>query len=150
MEALWMQEALSEARLALAAGEVPIGAVVVQGDRIVGRGHNQTERSKDPTAHAEILALRQAAQTLGGWRLPGCDLYVTAEPCSMCAGAIVLSRIEHLYIGAMDPKAGAAGSLYNIPQDDRLNHRVEITTGLLQEESAELLRSFFKELRKRK
>ena len=145
-----MQEALSEARLALAAGEVPIGAVVVQGDRIVGRGHNQTERSKDPTAHAEILALRQAAQTLGGWRLPGCDLYVTAEPCSMCAGAIVLSRIEHLYIGAMDPKAGAAGSLYNIPQDDRLNHRVEITTGLLQEESAELLRSFFKELRKRK
>ena len=146
----WMEEALAEARKALALGEVPIGAVVVKDGTIVGRGYNRTETDKDPTCHAEILALRQASQTLGGWRLPGCSLYVTTEPCSMCSGAIVLSRIENLYIGTMDPKAGACGSLYNIPQDTRLNHQVNIVRGIREEDCGDLLREFFRSLRKKK
>lgn len=146
----FMRLALEEARKALEKGEVPIGAVIEKDGQIVGRGHNLTESSKDPTAHAEMTALRQAAQTLGGWRLPGCAMYVTAEPCSMCAGAIVLSRIPRLYIGAMDPKAGACGSVYNIVSDSRLNHSVQTETGLLAEECSQLLKEFFKSLRKKK
>ena len=143
----YMQEALKEANAAAAEGEVPIGAVIVRGGEIIARAHNRTEQDKDPTAHAEILAIREAASRLGGWRLPGCSMYVTVEPCSMCAGAIVWSRIERLYIGAMDPKAGACGSLYNIPCDSRLNHNVEIETGLMGEECSRLMKDFFRKLR---
>ena len=143
----YMQEALKEAKAAAAEGEVPIGAVIVRGGEIIARAHNRTEQAKDPTAHAEILAIREAAARLGGWRLPGCSMYVTVEPCSMCAGAIVWSRIERLYIGAMDPKAGACGSLYNIPCDSRLNHNVEIETGLMSEECSRLMKDFFRKLR---
>ena len=143
----YMLEALKEANAAAAEGEVPIGAVIVRGGEIIARAHNRTEQAKDPTAHAEILAIREAAARLGGWRLPGCSMYVTVEPCSMCAGAIVWSRIERLYIGAMDPKAGACGSLYNIPCDSRLNHNVEIETGLLGEECSRLMKDFFRKLR---
>jgi len=146
----YMQEALEEARKAAAMGEIPIGAVIIKDGRIIGRGHNQTETRKDPTAHAEILAIRQAAETLGGWRLLNCEMYVTAEPCSMCAGAIVWSRIEKLHIGTMDPKAGACGSVFNIPQEKKLNHYVEIETGLMQEECSCLMKDFFKQLRKKK
>ena len=143
----YMQEALKEANAAAAEGEVPIGAVIVRDGEIIARAHNRTEQDKDPTAHAEILAIREAAARLGGWRLPGCSMYVTIEPCSMCAGAIVWSRIERLYIGAMDPKAGACGSLYNIPCDSRLNHNVEIETGLMGEECSRLMKDFFRKLR---
>jgi len=143
----YMQEALKEANAAAAEGEVPIGAVIVRDGEIIARAHNRTEQAKDPTAHAEILAIREAASRLGGWRLPGCSMYVTVEPCSMCAGAIVWSRIERLYIGAMDPKAGACGSLYNIPCDSRLNHNVEIETGLMGEECSRLMKDFFRKLR---
>lgn len=145
-----MKEALKEAEKAAASGEVPIGAVIVKDGEIIGRGHNETETSKDPTAHAEMTAIRQAASKLGGWRLTGCTMFVTVEPCSMCAGAIVWSRIRKLFIGTMDPKAGACGSIFNIPQESRLNHFVEIETGLLQEECSSLMKNFFKELRKRK
>ena len=145
-----MLEALKEAQKARDLGEVPIGAVVVKNGEIIGRGHNLTETSKDPTAHAEMQAIRQAAATLGGWRLIGCQMYVTAEPCAMCAGAIVWSRIETVYIGTMDPKAGACGSVFNIVQEEKLNHRVNIETGLLQEECSQILKDFFKALRKTK
>ncbi|MCI6820482.1 MAG: tRNA adenosine(34) deaminase TadA [Clostridiales bacterium] len=146
----YMKEALAEAKKAAAAGEVPVGAVIVKDGEIIGRGHNETETAKDPTAHAEMIAIRQAAKNLGGWRLTGCTMYVTTEPCSMCAGAIVWSRISRLFIGTMDPKSGACGSVFNIPQESRLNHFVEIETGLMQEECSSLMKSFFKELRKRK
>ena len=116
----FMEEALVEAKKAAAMGEVPVGAVIVQNDQIIARGHNRTETDRDPTAHAEMIAIRQAAKTLGGWRLPNCTMYVTLEPCSMCAGAIVWSRIERLVIGTEDPKAGACGSVFNIPQDELL------------------------------
>ena len=143
-----MKEALKEAEKAAAIGEVPIGAVVVKDGIIIGRGHNKTETAKDPTAHAEMEAIRAASAALGGWRLLGCDMYVTAEPCSMCAGAIVWSRIENLYIGTMDPKAGACGSVFNIVQEDKLNHQVNVTTGILQEECSRLLKDFFRSLRR--
>ena len=146
----YMLEALEEAKKAYDLGEVPIGAIVEKDGEIIGRGHNLTETAKDPTAHAEMIALRQAAENLGGWRLLGCNLYVTAEPCAMCAGAIVWSRIEKLYIGTMDPKGGACGSVFNIPQEPKLNHYVEIETGILQEECQQILKAFFKELRKKK
>lgn len=145
-----MLEALKEAKKAESLGEVPIGAVIVRDGVIIGRGHNMTETAHDPTAHAEMQAIRQASQALGGWRLLGCEMYVTAEPCAMCAGAIVWSRIETLYIGAMDPKAGACGSVFNIPQEEKLNHRVDIHTGLMQEECSKILKDFFKSLRKTK
>ena len=145
-----MNEALEEARKAAAAGEVPIGAVIVKDGEIIGRGHNRVETLKDPTEHAEIAAIRMAASHLGGWRLIGCDMYVTAEPCSMCAGAIVWSRIEKLYIGTPDPKAGACGSVFNIPQNPRLNHFTEIEIGLMQEECSGILKDFFKNLRNKK
>ena len=145
----WMEQALLEARKAQAIGEVPIGAVLVRQGQIIGRGYNQVETTKDPTAHAEILAIREAAGQVGGWRIPDSTLYVTMEPCSMCAGAIVLARIDQLVIGAMDPKAGACGSLFNIPQDQRLNHSVTIESGILEEKCSLLVRQFFQSLRAR-
>lgn len=145
-----MEEALREAQKAAKLGEVPIGAVIVKNGHIVGRGHNLTETTKDPTAHAEMEAIRQAARSLGGWRLIGCDMYVTAEPCAMCAGAIVWSRIENLYIGTMDPKAGACGSVFNIVQEKKLNHNVKIETGMMQEQCSSILKDFFKNLRRTK
>ncbi len=148
-----MQEALAEARRAAEIGEVPIGAIIVRegesGGEIVGRGHNRREIDRDPLAHAEILAIRQAAERVGGWRLTGCTMYVSLEPCAMCAGALVNSRIERLVWGAPDPKAGWCGTLGNLVQDPRLNHRLEMTAGVLEEESAALLRGFFASLRKR-
>jgi tRNA(adenine34) deaminase len=144
-----MQEALAEARRAAEIGEVPIGAVIVREDQIVGRGHNRRECDGDPLAHAEILAIRQAAERIPGWRLNGCTIYVTLEPCAMCAGALVNSRIDRLVYGAADPKAGYCRTLGNLIQDPRLNHRLEMTVGVLEEESAALLRGFFGALRRR-
>lgn len=139
-----MQRALACAREALLTDDVPIGAVVLGPDgRILARACNRREADSDPTAHAEVLALRQAAAVLGTWRLSGCTLVVTLEPCAMCAGAVVLSRVSRLVFGAFDDKAGAAGSLWDIPRDRRLNHRPEVVTGILAEESAQLLRTFF-------
>lgn len=146
----FMREALQEAQKALEIGEVPIGAIIERDGIIIGRGHNRTETAKDPTGHAEMIAIRQAAETLGGWRLLGCRLYVTTEPCVMCAGAIVLARLEKIYIGTMDPKAGACGSLMNIPQDERLNHYTEIETGVLKQECQQIMKDFFKTLRQKK
>jgi len=143
----WMEEALAEARRAAALGEVPIGAVVVRAGVIVGRGHNRREVDGDPLAHAELLALREAADRTEGWRLSGCTMYVTLEPCPMCAGALVASRLDRLVYGAADPKAGFCGSLGNLAQDPRLNHRLEMSSGVLAEESAALLRGFFAALR---
>jgi tRNA(adenine34) deaminase len=143
-----MKEALKEARKAAKKGEVPIGAVVVKEDKIIGRGHNLRESANDPTAHAEIIAIRKASKKLKNWRLASCTLYVTVEPCIMCAGAIVLARIDRLVYGADDLKAGAVKSLYEAVSDRRLNHRVkEIRSGVLKDECAALLRSFFSGLR---
>lgn len=144
---VFMREALAEARRAFALGEVPIGAVVVRDGEIIGRGYNRRETGKDPTAHAEILALREAAARLGGWRLPRTIVYVTIEPCPMCAGALVQARIEHLVYGAPDPKGGGIDSLYNIGQDPRLNHRFTVTRGVLAEECAALMQEFFRQRR---
>lgn len=138
-----MRIALQEAERAYEEGEVPVGAVVVHGERVIGRGHNQTMLLKDPTAHAEIIAITAAASAMEEGRLDGCSLYVTLEPCPMCAGAIVNARLAHLYFGAYDAKAGAAGTLYSITDDARLNHRAETIGGLLDNECAELLRAFF-------
>jgi tRNA(adenine34) deaminase len=146
---IWMREALAEARLAAEIGEVPIGAVIVRDGEVIGRGHNRREIDADPLAHAEVLAIRQAARTVGGWRLTGCAMYVTLEPCAMCAGALVNSRVERLVYAAPDPKAGWCGTLGNLVQDPRLNHRLAMTVGVLEEESAALLRGFFASLRKR-
>ena len=143
----WMTQALAEARHAAELGEVPIGAVVVLGGEVVGRGHNRREIDGDPLAHAELLAIREAAIRVQGWRLAGCSMYVTLEPCPMCAGALVASRIDRLVYGAADPKAGFCGSLGNLVQDPRLNHRLEVSSGVLAEESAALLRGFFASLR---
>ena len=143
-----MEAALAEAEAAASEGEVPIGAVVVWENRIIGRGRNRVEATQDPTAHAEIIAIGAAAQTVKTWRLDEATLYVTLEPCHMCAGAIVLARIARLVFGAMDPKAGACGSLAMVPQDLRLNHRVEVVSGVFAEESAELLQRFFRERRR--
>lgn len=139
-----MREALAEARRAVATGDVPVGALVVGPDGVVvGRGHNAREAERDPTAHAELIALRRAAAALGRWRLDDCTLVVTLEPCTMCAGAIVLARVPRLVLGAWDPKAGACGSLWDVVRDRRLNHRVEVVGGVLEDESAGLLREFF-------
>ena len=144
---LFMQAALDEARAAQACGEVPIGAVVVLNGEIIGRGHNRRETFDDPTAHAEMLAIRQAAQTIGHWRLLETTLYVTLEPCVMCMGAIILARIPRLVYACRDPRAGAAGSLYDFSRDERFNHRVTVEEGVLGEECSELLSGFFRELR---
>lgn len=145
----YMEYALQEALISEKLGEVPIGAVIVKDGEIVGRGHNLTETTKDPTAHAEMMAIRQASENLGGWRLTGCEMYVTCEPCSMCAGAMVWARLEKVHIGTMDPKAGAAGSVLNVLEEPKLNHHVEIETGIMQEECSEILKRFFKERRNR-
>lgn len=139
-----MQEALALAERALESEDVPVGALVERGGRVIGRGFNQREKLQDPTAHAEMLALTAAAADVGHWRLEDCTLYVTLEPCAMCAGALVLARVRRLVFGAYDEKAGACGSLYEISQDPRLNHRVETIGGVLAGPSAELLREFFR------
>jgi tRNA(adenine34) deaminase len=143
----WMREALSLAEQAAALGEVPVGAVIVRDGEILGRGHNRREIDGDPLAHAELLALRQAAALVEGWRLLDSTLYVTLEPCAMCAGALVNSRVTRLVYGAADPKAGFCGSLGDLARDPRLNHRLEVTAGVLAEECGDLLRSFFARLR---
>ena len=143
----WMRVALEQARRAAALGEVPVGAVVVRGDELLGAGHNRREVDGDPLAHAELLALRQAAMAVEGWRLVGCMMVVTLEPCAMCAGALVNSRVERLVYGAADPKAGFCGSLGDISRDPRLNHRLEVVSGVMAEECGELLRDFFRGLR---
>jgi tRNA(adenine34) deaminase len=139
----FMRAALAEARAADEADEVPVGAVIVHQGRIIGRGHNQRHTLRDPTAHAEMLALTAAAQHLADWRLAGCTLVVTLEPCTMCAGAIVLARIERLVFGADDPKAGACGSVYTITDDPRSNHQVAVTRGVLEDECSAILQQFF-------
>lgn len=143
----WMKLAMKEAERAFDLGEVPIGAVVVRNSEIVGRGHNLVERLKDPTAHAEIIAITAACETLGSKFLDGCTLYVTLEPCPMCAGAIVWSRVDRLVFGAFDEKAGAASTLYNIPQDPRLNHRVDVVSGVEADRAAGLMQAFFQQRR---
>ncbi|MGE5176345.1 MAG: tRNA adenosine(34) deaminase TadA [Hyphomicrobiales bacterium] len=144
----FLEAALVEARAAEAEGEVPVGAVVVWDGRIIGRGHNRVEGAQDPTAHAEILAIGAACQTVKTWRLDEATLYVTLEPCHMCAGAIVLARVSRVVYGARDPKAGACGSLAMVPQDLRLNHRAEIFGGVMADECSELLESFFRSRRR--
>ena len=146
-ELAFMRRALAAAELAAGRGEVPVGAVVVVGDDVVAVAHNERETASDPTAHAEILALRAASESTGTWRLDGCTLYVTLEPCAMCAGAIVLARLDRVVFGAADPKAGFTGSLGNLVQDERLNHRVELEGGVEAEASGDLLRAFFRERR---
>jgi tRNA(adenine34) deaminase len=136
--------ALAEAECAAQAEEVPVGAVVVKDGRVLGRGHNRTRLDEDPTAHAEMVAIRAAANALGSWRLEGCSLYVTLEPCAMCAGAIVLARLDRLVFGAADPKAGACGSLRNVVEDPRLNHRIKVGRGVLERECGEVLKAFFR------
>lgn len=144
----FMRRALTEAERAAALGEVPVGAVLVMGDDVVAVAHNERESQGDPTGHAEVVALRRAAARLGGWRLTDADLYVTLEPCPMCAGAMINARVRRLIYGCDDPKAGAARSLYRLLDDGRLNHRVEVVAGVLGDESAALLRSFFSRLRR--
>ncbi len=144
---LYMQMALEEARRAAEHDEVPVGAVIVKEGQVISRAFNRREMDNDATAHAEILAIRAGGQHLNNWHLDDCTIYVTLEPCPMCAGAIVLARINRLVYGAADPKTGAAGSLYNIVRDNRLNHQVLITAGVLAEDSAGLLREFFRERR---
>ncbi len=139
-----MRLALAEAKAAKAAGEVPVGAVVVREGEVVGRGYNRTRQDGDPTAHAEMLAIRLAAAHLGDWRLEGCTVYVTLEPCAMCAGAMVLARVPRLVLGARDPKSGACGSVRNVVEDSRLNHRLEVRRGVLETACGEVLRAFFK------
>ena len=146
-ELAFMRRALAAAELAGGRGEVPVGAVVVVGDEIVAVAHNERETGGDPTAHAETLALRRAAAALGRWRLLDADLFVTMEPCPMCAGALVNARVRRLYFGCDDPKAGAVRTLYTLTEDARLNHRVEVYPGVLGAEGAALLRGFFSRLR---
>lgn len=141
-----MKEALKEAQNS--SYEVPIAAIVVYENEIVARAHNLVESNQDPTAHAEIIAIRQASKFLGSWRLLDCSMYVTLEPCPMCAGAIINSRIKRLVIAAMDPKRGSCGSVYNLVEDETFNHRVELRTGVMEEESRKLLQDFFKKRRK--
>ena len=147
---VFMQEALVEAGRAEALAEVPIGAVVVRAGEIVGRGHNLRETNQDPTAHAEMIAIRQSAERLGSWRLLDCTLYVTLEPCVMCMGGIILARIPYLVYGCRDPKVGAVGSIYNLAEDERFNHRVEVRENVLQNECSEQLSEFFRRLRQQK
>ncbi len=141
----YMAIAMAEARDAAQSGEVPVGAVLIRSDgRILAQNHNRRETDRDPTAHAEMLVLRQAAEKLGGWRLPGTTLYVTLEPCTMCAGALILSRVERVVFGTRDPKGGALVSLYQLGEDARLNHRIDVISGVLEEPSREILQEFFR------
>lgn len=143
----FMEQALAEAEKAYQLDEVPIGAVIVKDGIIIGRGHNLRERDKDPTLHAEMIAIRQASAAIGGWRLIDCDLYVTIEPCPMCAGAIMQARIQRVIFGARDPKAGCAGSLYNLLEDQRFNHRVEVIEGILEDSCSGIMKNYFKQKR---
>lgn len=144
----FMEEAIKEALKAQSVGEIPVGAVVVKGDEIIGRGGNRRRACQDPTAHSEIIALREAAHNLSTWNLSGCDIYVTLEPCPMCAGAIVQSRIRRLIYGCSDPKAGASGTLYDITGDTRLNHRCDTIKGVMEGRCRKILQEFFIECRK--
>ena len=144
----WMREALKQAAAAAEAGEVPVGAVIVQNGRILGRAHNQVEQLRDATAHAEMIALTQASEAVGNWRLSGCVIYVTMEPCPMCAGALVLSRVSKIVYGADDPIAGACGTVFNIAAEPKLNHRIPVVKGILAEECGSRVREFFRERRK--
>ncbi len=143
----YMQLALEQAKLAPALGEVPIAAVLISEGQVLSRVHNFREIWQDPTAHAEVVAIREAATRLGTWRLTGTTLYVTVEPCSMCTGAIIQSRISRVVFGARDPKAGACGSVFNLPDERRLNHRVQVIGGILERESQDLIQTFFRRLR---
>lgn len=145
----WMHAAIAQARMAEAIGEVPIGAVIVRDNEVIGTGYNRRETDRDPTAHAELMAIREASEKLGAWRLLGCTLYVTLEPCPMCAGAILQARIERVVYGAPDPKAGCAGTLMDLLQDTRFNHRLPWRSGVLRDECANLLTQFFRQLRTR-
>jgi len=144
----YMRMAIDQAYIAEENGDVPIGCVIVYENRVIAKGYNQREQLHDPTAHAEIIALTQAAEFIGNWRLHGCTIYVTLEPCPMCAGALVLGRLDRLVYGTEDPKTGAVKSLYNIVQDDRLNHRLEVTSGVMQKECQEQLQAFFQKRRR--
>ena len=150
MEKKFMQEALKEAKKAYDKLEVPVGCVIVKDGKIIGRGHNLKETKKDTTKHAEIIAIQKASKKLDSWRLLDCEMYVTLEPCSMCAGAIINSRIKKLYIGALDEKTGVAGSVFNLFEDYTFNHKVEVEKGILKEECEKIIKDFFKELRKQK
>ena len=145
-----MLEALKEAKKAYKKGEIPVGAVIVKDNKIIARAHNLKEIKKDTTKHAEIIAIQKASKNIEAWRLIDCEMYVTLEPCSMCAGAILQARIKNLYIGAMDEKTGACGSVLNLLEDYKFNHKVEIQRGLLADDSEYILKEFFKELRKKK
>lgn len=145
----FMRMALREAERALEQGEVPVGCVIVQGGQVVGKGFNQRETLQDPTAHAEIIAITAAAASLGSWRLEQTQLYVTLEPCPMCAGAIILARIPEVHFGASDPKAGVCGTLMNLLEDERFNHQPKVHSGLLEEECGSMLTEFFREIRRR-
>lgn len=146
----YMRVAMAEAKQAEIMGEVPIGAIVVHDGKIIGRGHNMREKFQDATYHAEVLAIMEACQNLGSWRLEDCDLYVTLEPCIMCSGAIINSRIHRVIYAAPDPKAGAVTSLYQLLQDKRLNHQVEVKSGVLATECGDMLRQFFRAIRKKR
>lgn len=145
----FMRLALSEAEHAFEEDEAPIGAIIVSENKIIGRGYNRTRSLNDATAHAEMIAITSATETVADWRLLDCDLYCTLEPCIMCSGAAVLARVRHIYFGAQEPKFGGCGSIFSIPDDTRLNHTIEITGGILQEESAQLMRDFFQRLRRK-
>lgn len=150
MKEAWMKEALKEAKKAYEKEEVPVGAVIVKEGKIIARAHNLKENKQDTTCHAELLAIQKASKKLNAWRLENCEMYVTLEPCSMCAGALIQSRIKKVYIGTMDYKTGACGSVYNLLEDYTFNHKVEYETGILKEECEAILQDFFKELRKKK
>ena len=146
----FMRMALDLAADGSAVGEVPVGVVIVKDGEVIGRGRNYVEEFKDPTAHAEMVAIKDALKTVGGWRLTNCEMYVTLEPCAMCAGAIVHARLRKVYIGTTDPKTGACGSVMNIPADPHLNHHPEMVVGVLQEECSSILKNFFSQLRRNK
>jgi len=144
---IFMKEALAEAKKAMEKGEIPVGAVVVLGGEVIGRGHNLREATGDPTAHAEMLALREAARAIGHWRLIGCTLYVTLEPCPMCAGAVINGRVDRVCFGAFDPKAGCCGTLYDLTGERKFNHHPDVAGGVLNDECAALLKEFFSKRR---
>lgn len=148
MEQEFMKEALKEAKKAYKKLEVPVGVVIVKNGKIIARAHNEKEEKQDTTKHAEIIAIKRASKKIKNWRLTDCQMYVTLEPCSMCAGALINSRIQKVYIGAMDEKTGACGSVLNLLKDYKFNHQVEIETGILETECENILKEFFKELRK--
>jgi len=147
MNEFFMKKALEEAQKAFDKDEVPVGAIIVRDGEVIAAAHNCRELSKDATAHAEMLAIREACEALGGWRLIGCDMYVTLEPCAMCSGAILQARIERLFIGAMDPKGGAAGSTLNLFEDYHFNHKTEVQKGILEADCSQILKNFFKRKR---